>query len=254
MQRWKITIEYNGANFHGWQVQPDLPTIQGSIETAITKFCGQHIEITAAGRTDAGVHAHGQVAHFDLDYGDRPLTGFELAKALNAHLRPHPIAIVNAEAIHPEFHARFDAKNKLYRYRIVTRRAPPIMDDAHVWHVKYDLDTNAMDMAARHLIGHHDFTSFRDAQCQANTPFRTLDRVNVSVRPYDAFGGQEIWIELEALSFIHHQCRNIAGTLALVGRGKITPDDVKTILEARDRTKAGPTAPACGLSLRRIDY
>jgi len=254
MQRWKITIEYNGTDFHGWQVQPNLPTIQGAIESAITKFCGQSIEIQAAGRTDAGVHAHGQVAHFDLDYGDRPLTGYDLAKALNAHLRPHPIAVVNAEPVDNDFHARFDATNKLYRYRIVTRRAPPIMDDTHVWHVKYDLDVTAMQLAANHLIGHHDFTSFRDAQCQANSPMRTLDRVDVTSRPYDAFGAAEIWIELEALSFIHHQCRNIAGTLALVGRGKITPDDVKTILIARDRTKAGQTAPASGLSLRRIDY
>jgi tRNA pseudouridine38-40 synthase len=253
-QRWKITIEYNGTNFHGWQVQPDLPTIQGAIETAIHKFCGQMIEIQAAGRTDAGVNAHGQVAHFDLDYGDRSLTGYDLAKAINAHLRPHPIAIIHAEPVHSEFNARFDAKNKLYRYRIVTRRAPPIMDDAHVWHLKYDLGVQQMNRAAQFLVGTHDFTSFRDAQCQANSPCRTLDRVDVSVHPYDAFGGQEIWIELEALSFIHHQCRNIAGTLALVGRGKITPGDVKTILDAKDRTKAGQTAPASGLSLRRIDY
>lgn len=253
-QKWKITIEYDGTHFHGWQIQPNLPTIQGAIETAIYKFCGQNIEIQAAGRTDAGVHAHGQVAHFNLDYGDRALTGLDLAKAINAHLRPNPITIVNATPVDNEFHARFGATNKLYRYRIVTRRAPPVMDNSYVWHIKYDLNVNAMQLAANHLIGTHDFTSFRDAQCQANSPVRTLDRVDVSTRPYDNFGGQEIWIELEALSFIHHQCRNIAGTLMLVGRGKITPDDVKAILDARDRTQAGQTAPASGLSLRRIDY
>lgn len=254
-KRWKITIEYNGANYHGWQRQKDgVPSIQQSIEIAIHKFCGQDIAITAAGRTDAGVHAHGQVAHFDLDYGDRAITGFELAKAINAHLMPEPIAVVSAEEVHAEFHARFDATNKLYRYRVVTRSAPPVHDIAHVWHYRYDLDIDAMREGAKHLLGHHDFTSFRDAQCQAKSPVRTLDRVEIFDEVYDHNGGRHIMIELEAQSFLHHQCRNIAGTLKDVGRGRIHSDDVKNILEAKDRTKAGMTAPSSGLSLVRIDY
>jgi len=254
-KRYKITIEYDGTNYRGWQKQTDdVPTIQHSIETAIHKFCGQNIQITAAGRTDAGVHAHGQVAHFDLDYGDRPLTEYDLAKAINAHLMPEPIAIIKVEEVDNDFHARFGATNKLYRYRIITRPAPAIHDASHVWHYKTALDVDAMVEGAKHLIGHHDFSSFRDAQCQAKSPVKTLDRVDVTTRDYDAFGAQEIWIELEAKSFIHHQCRNIAGTLKDVGRGKIKPEGVKNILEARDRTKAGMTAPASGLSLVRIDY
>ena len=252
---WKITIQYDGTDYAGWQRQPEgIPSIQESIETAITKFCGRDIPITAAGRTDAGVHAHGQVAHFDLDYGDRSLNGFDLAKAINAHLRPQPIAIVTAEETDSEFHARFDARNKLYRYRMVIRSAPPVMDGSYVWHYKYDLDVGAMREGAKYLLGHHDFTSFRDAQCQAKSPMRTLDRLDIFEDAYDDHGGRQIWFELEAQSFLHHQCRNIVGTLVDVGRGKISPDDVKIILQAKNRPAAGMTAPASGLSLVRIDY
>ena len=255
VKRWKLTIEYDGTDYAGWQRQPEgIRSIQESIETAITKFCGQDIPITAAGRTDAGVHAHGQVAHFDLDYGDRELTGFDLAKALNAHLRPQPISIVAAEEATDEFHARFDAKNKLYRSRMVIRSAPPIHDIHHVWHMKYDLDIESMRMGSLHLLGHHDFTSFRDAQCQAKSPMRTLDRIEIFHEHYDDFDGEHIWFELAAQSFLHHQCRNIVGTLVDVGRHKITPQYVKDILMAKDRTKAGMTAPAAGLSLMRVDY
>lgn len=255
IKRWKITIEYNGTDYHGWQRQDDgIASIQQSIETAIHKFCGQDIAITAAGRTDAGVHAHGQVAHFDLDYGDRELSGFDLAKAINAHLMPEPIAVVNATEVDAEFHARFDATNKLYRYRVVTRFAPPIHDARHVWHYKRPLDVDAMREGAQYLLGHHDFTSFRDAQCQAKSPMRTLDRADIIVRDYDDFSGQEILFELEAQSFLHHQCRNIVGTLKDVGNGKIKPQEIKEILQVKDRTKAGMTAPASGLSLVRIDY
>ncbi len=254
-KRWKITIEYNGTAYHGWQRQKDgIASIQQSIETAIHKFCGQNITITAAGRTDAGVHAHGQVAHFDLDYGDRLLTEYDLSKAINAHLRPEPIAIIHAEEVNPEFHARFDATNKLYRYRMVTRPAPPIHDSSHVWHHKHELDIEAMRLGALHLMGHHDFSSFRDAQCQAKSPVRTLDRVEIFHHQYDDFGGMEIIFELEAQSFLHHQCRNIVGTLKDVGNGRLKPHDIKDILAAKDRTKAGMTAPASGLSLVRIDY
>jgi len=255
IKRWKITIEYDGTDYHGWQRQDNgIPTIQQSIEIAIQKFCGQEIAITAAGRTDAGVHAHGQVAHFDLDYGERNLSGFDLAKAINAHLKPEPIAIIDAKIVDENFHARFGATNKLYRYRIITRSAPPIHDLGHVWHLKYDLDIEAIRDGAKYLVGHHDFSSFRDAQCQANSPMKTIDRVEICHDHYDDFGGEHIWIELEAQSFLHHQCRNIAGTLIDLGRGKYKPDYIKEILNAKDRTKAGMTAPASGLSLIRIDY
>jgi tRNA pseudouridine38-40 synthase len=254
-KHWKLTIEYDGTDYCGWQRQKDgVPSIQQSIEMAIHKFCGQDIAITAAGRTDAGVHAHGQVVHFDLDYGDRALTGYDLAKAINAHLRPEPIAIINAEDVDCEFHARFGATNKLYRYRIITRSAPPIHDLRHVWHVKHDLDIEAMRMGSLHLLGHHDFTSFRDAQCQAKSPMRTLDRIEIFHDRYDHNNGEHIWFELEAQSFLHHQCRNIVGTLIDVGRGRTPSGDIKSILETKDRTKAGMTAPASGLSLVRIDY
>lgn len=255
LQRYKITIEYDGTNYCGWQRQKDgVPSIQQNIEEAIHKFCGQDIKIQGAGRTDAGVHSHGQVAHFDLDYGDRELNEFDLAKAINAHLRPHPISIINAQIVMHEFHARFGATNKLYRYRIVTRVAPPIMNINHVWHMKHDLDIDAMSDGATYLIGNHDFTSFRDSQCQAKSPIRTLDRIEIFENYYDLYGGKHIEIELEAQSFLHHQCRNIVGTLVDVGKGRTSPMNTKEILKAKDRTKAGMTAPASGLSLVRIDY
>ncbi len=255
LQRWKITIEYDGTDYHGWQRQEDsIPSIQHAIETAITKFCGQDITITGAGRTDAGVHAYGQIAHFDFDYGDRDLTGFDLAKAINAHLRPQPIAIIHAEIVEDDFHARFGAKHKTYHYRVITRSAPPVRDLNHGWHMKYDLDINAMREGAKHLLGHHDFTSFRDSQCQAKSPMRTLDNITITETDYDAHGGKHILFELEAQSFLHHQCRNIVGTLIDVGKNKTLPDGVKSILSAKDRTKAGMTAPASGLSMFKINY
>lgn len=254
-QRWKLTIEYVGTNYNGWQRQePGVPSVQAAIEEAIRKFCQQDITIHVAGRTDAGVHAKGQVAHFDLDYGDRKLEGFDLAKALNAHLRPQPVSIVRAEPAHPEFSARFDAKNKFYQYRILNRSAFPAFEQGLVWHFKRPLDVAAMAEAARSLLGHHDFTTFRDSECQAKSPVRTLDRLDVLERPYDESGGREILIEAEGRSFLHHQVRNIVGTLVLVGEGKWRPADVKTALEARDRTKGGPTAPAEGLALVRVEY
>lgn len=255
LTRWKLTIEYQGTNFAGWQRQDyGIPTIQERIETAIHGFCQQAITLHVAGRTDAGVHAQGQVAHFDLDYGERPLSGFDLAKALNAHLRPDPIAIVLAEEAPPDFHARFSARNKLYLYRILCRSAPPVQNRDFVWHVKRDLDAAAMHEAAQHLIGHHDFTSFRDTDCQAKSPLKTLDRLDVRVAGHYGPGGKEIVIEAEGRSFLHHQVRNMVGTLALVGEGKWQPADVVAALEAKDRTKAGPTAPPEGLTFMRVDY
>ncbi|MCB9988150.1 MAG: tRNA pseudouridine(38-40) synthase TruA [Rhodospirillales bacterium] len=254
LKRWKLTVEYKGTDYCGWQRQDGDPTIQQAVEEAITAFCQQDIRIHVAGRTDAGVHARGQVAHFDLDYGTRPLTGFDLAKALNAHLRDHAIAIVKAEEADPEFHARFQATNKLYTYRIVNRSAPPALEGGLVWYVKKTLDAAAMADAATVLLGHHDFTTFRDSQCQAKSPERTLDRLDIETRPYDDHEGVEILIHAEAQSFLHHQVRNMVGTLALVGEGKWTKADVKAALESRDRTKGGPTCPADGLYLVRVDY
>jgi tRNA pseudouridine38-40 synthase len=229
--------------------------VQAAIEEAIKKFCQQDITIHAAGRTDAGVHAKGQVAHFDLDYGTRKLVPLDLCKALNAHLRPQPVSIINAEPVADDFHARFQAKNKLYQYRILNRSAFPTFEQGRVWHFKKPLDLKAMREAAKYFVGHHDFTTFRASECQAKSPERTLDRLELFERPYDESGGVEILIEAEARSFLHHMVRNIVGTLGLVGEGKWQqPQDVKTALDARDRTKGGPTAPADGLTLVRVDY
>ena len=253
-KRWKLTIEYSGTSFSGWQKQDNAPSIQQAVEDALFKFCQQEIPIHAAGRTDAGVHARGQVAHFDLDYGDRPLTGFDVAKAINAHLRPQPVSVIAAEEVDTDFHARFSAKKKQYAYRFLSRSAPPVLEKNRLWHYKHSLDVKKMRQAAGYLLGHHDFSTFRDSQCQAKSPIRTLDRLEIEDFPYDKHGGREIFMIAEAQSFLHHQIRNIAGTLALVGQGKWSPKDVNTALEARTRTAGGPTAPADGLYLVKIDY
>lgn len=255
LQRWKLVVEYNGAKFCGWQRQEDgIPSVQASIEDAIEKFCQQKIRIQGAGRTDSGVHALAQIAHFDLDYGDRPLTEFDLAKAINAHLRDTGAVILKAEKVTDDFHARFAAKNKLYRYRVLSRMAAPTMDDQRVWHIWRKLDIDAMRQAAEHLIGHHDFTTFRDSGCQAKSPMRTVNHIKIEEKPYDDMGGTIVDFEMEAQSFLHHQVRNMVGTLTLVGKGKWKPDDMLTALEAKDRAAGGPTAPADGLTLVRIDY
>ncbi|MES2728835.1 MAG: tRNA pseudouridine(38-40) synthase TruA [Pseudomonadota bacterium] len=257
MQRWKLIVEYVGTGYVGWQRQREFEnTVQQQIEDALFRFCKQKIAVYAAGRTDAGVHATGQVVHLDLDYkgGNQPLTGFDLRRALNAHLRPNLIAVVDATPVLPDFHARFMAKNKLYCYRIVARRAAPVADINHVWHRYKPLDIAAMQDAARHLVGTHDFTTFRAQECQAKSPIRTLERLDITAAPYDAFDGVDLRIMLESQSFLHHQVRNIVGTLVLVGEGKWTSADVASALAARDRARGGPTAPACGLSLVRVDY
>ena len=253
MTRYKLTIEYKGTDYYGWQRQPDLPTIQGEIEKAIHAFCGQEVEITTAGRTDAGVHARGQIAHVDLDDFSKPMEPFEISKAINAHLRPQPITILNTEIVADDFHARFDASNKLYVYRIINRQAFLTFDQELAWHVRRPLDAGAMHEAAQLLLGQHDFTTFRDSECQAKNPVRTLDRLDVQSFQTTE-GTQEILIEAEAQSFLHHMVRNLVGTLSLVGEGKWKPEDIVTTLKAKDRTKGGPTAPADGLYLVRIDY
>lgn len=258
MQRWKLTVEYRGTCYAGWQRQEDgVASVQKAIEDAIDGFCQQRITIHVAGRTDAGVHARGQVAHFDLDYGDRPLNGFDLQMALNAHLRKagHPdVAIIAAVPVAADFHARFHALNKLYCYRIANRQAAPALEAGLIWHIRRTLDVDAMQKAARHLLGQHDFTSFRDSECQASSPVKTIDRLDFEILPYDGEGGREIRFYAEARSFLHHQMRNMIGTLALVGEGKWSGDDVLAALQAKDRTKGGPTAPPDGLYLMRVDY
>ncbi len=253
--RWKLTIEYDGTPFCGWQRQKTgIPSVQESLEAAFFRFCGQDVRLHVAGRTDAGVHAQGQVAHADLDYGERPLSGDKLAMALNAHLRPAPISVVCAKTVPHNFEARYDALNKLYTYRIMNRRSFPALERNRVWHINRPLDIGAMQAGARHLPGHHDFTTFRDSQCQAKSPVRTLDRLDIVCGQTYPCGGREILIHAEARSFLHHQVRNMVGTLALVGEGKWQPENVAEALAARDRTKGGPTAPPGGLYLVRIDY
>ena len=253
-KRWKLIIEYSGTPFSGWQKQDNAPSVQQAVEEAIEKFCQQRLTLHVAGRTDAGVHARGQVAHFDLDYGERDLSGFDLAKAINAHLRPRPVCVIAAREVDQDFHARFDARMKTYCYRILQRSAPPVLEKDRMWHIYYDIDVDAMREGAQFLLGHHDFTTFRDSQCQAKSPVRTVDELNIESFPYDMYGGKEISITAKAQSFLHHQIRNFAGTLALVGQRKWKPEDVKRALEARSRASGGPTAPACGLCLNEIEY
>jgi tRNA pseudouridine38-40 synthase len=243
--RWKITIEYDGRPFQGWQRQPHGPSIQAEIEQAILRFSGETVRLHGAGRTDAGVHALGQTAHFDLV---KDTDGRTVREALNAHLRPNPIAILDAEAVPVEFDARLSARRRRYRYHVLNRPARAALDIGRAWHAPYALDLEAMREGATHLQGRHDFTSFRAAECQAKSPIRTLDRLEIIA------GGPMLAIEADARSFLHHQVRNIVGTLILVGRGKWTPSRVAEALAARNRAAAGPTAPPDGLYLVGVDY
>ncbi|WMT87445.1 tRNA pseudouridine(38-40) synthase TruA [Pelagibacterium sp. 26DY04] len=245
MPRYKLTIEYDGTPFVGWQRQADAMSIQEALEEAIEKFSGEAVRTQTAGRTDAGVHARGQVAHFDLTRAWDP---FRISEALNYHLRPHPIAILACEDVGGDFEARFSATARHYEYRILNRRARPALEEHKVWHVPVPLDAEAMDRAAQVLVGRHDFTTFRSAQCQANSPLRTLNRLNVTRE------GDAIVITTSARSFLHHQVRSMTGSLKLVGEGRWSADDLKEALEARDRARCGPMAPAAGLYLMRVDY
>jgi tRNA pseudouridine38-40 synthase len=243
--RYRVTLEYDGSGFVGWQRQENGPSIQAALEDAIAGFCGERVTVHGAGRTDAGVHALGQVAHFDLEKDTDAET---VREALNAHLRPNAIAVLDAEVADPEFHARFDAIERRYLYRILNRRAPPTLNRDRVWHVAVPLDAAAMHEAAQVLVGKHDFSSFRAAECQAKSPVKTLDEIAVSR------DGDELRLTARARSFLHHQVRNFAGTLKLVGEGKWTSRDVESALAARDRSAAGPTAPAHGLYLVGVRY
>ena len=245
MTRWKLTLEYDGRPFVGWQRQDNGPSVQAALERAVEAFCGETVTLFAAGRTDAGVHATGQVAHVDIA---KEATADTVRDAVNFHLKPLPVVVLSAEAAADDFHARFSATMRHYRYRILNRRPPPALDLGRVWHVGTPLDAGAMHDAAQHLIGKHDFTSFRAVACQADSPIKTLDALSV------ATAGEEIHVGARARSFLHHQVRNIVGTLKLVGEGKWTAADVATALAARDRGRAGPTAPAEGLYLTHVDY
>jgi tRNA pseudouridine38-40 synthase len=243
--RYKLVIEYDGTDFVGWQRQENGPSVQGAIEDAVHAFSGERVGLFAAGRTDAGVHARGQVAHLDLR---RPHPALTVRNAVNFHLRPAPVSILSAERVADDFHARFDATWRAYRYRVLNRPAPPALDRNQVWHVAQPLDVAAMNAGAAHLIGLHDFTTFRAAQCQARSPVKTLSVLKV-VRD-----GDVIDVIAEARSFLHHQVRAMVGTLKAVGEGRWRPDDVRAALEARDRTRCGMTAPAAGLALMRVEY
>lgn len=245
MTRFKLTLEYDGGTFVGWQRQDNGPSVQQALEEAIHRFCGETVASFAAGRTDAGVHAWGQVVHFDLG---REAGADTVRDALNFHLKPAPIAVLKAEPAAPDFHARFSAKARLYLYRIINRRAPLAIERGHAWLVWAPLDAGAMHAAAQLLVGHHDFSSFRANLCQADSPMKTLDVLDV------ARIGEEVQITARARSFLHHQVRNMVGTLKLVGEGKWTKDDVAQALAARNRSAAGPTAPAEGLYLTEVRY
>ncbi len=245
MPRYRLKVEYDGGPFAGFQAQATLPTIQGEIERAIVAFCGEAVRISAAGRTDAGVHASGQVIHLDLTRDHAPAT---VMNAINAHLVPAPIAVVAAQIAPPDFHARFSAIGRRYLYRILNRRAPPALDRGKVWLVKTPLDAPAMHEAAQGLVGLHDFTTFRDAACQARSPIKTLDLARVSRQD------DEVRLTFAARSFLHRQVRSMVGSLAEVGRGRWTPADLAAALAACDREACGPVAPAHGLVLTDVDY
>lgn len=245
MPRYKLTIEYDGGPYQGWQRLGAAPSVQGALEDAVEKLCGARPDVIGAGRTDSGVHALAQVAHVDLP---KAYDVSAVRDALNAHLRPHPVAIIEAEEADPGFHARFDAIKRRYWYRIINRRADLALDRGKAWRVVRPLDAEAMDAAAQALVGNHDFTTFRDSACQAKSPQKTLDEIHV-VR-----AGDEVHIHVEARSFLHRQVRSMTGTLVEVGLGKQPVGWVARALVAKDRAACGPVAPADGLYLVRVGY
>jgi tRNA pseudouridine38-40 synthase len=245
MPRFKLTIEYDGSGFSGWQRQENGASIQQAIEDAFFALTAQRLTVNGAGRTDAGVHAIGQVAHVDIA---RAWDGWRLREAVNAHLREHRIAVLLAEPVAENFDARHSAVSRHYLYRLINRRAPPTFDRGRAWHMKRALDAEAMHEAAQHLLGNHDFSTFRDSQCQANSPQRTLDYFDV------AREGEEIDFKVGARSFLHRQVRSMVGSLVEVGCGKWRAADLRAALAAADRSRCGPVAPACGLYLSRVEY
>ncbi|MDI3470207.1 MAG: tRNA pseudouridine(38-40) synthase [Pseudolabrys sp.] len=245
MPRYKLTIEYDGTPFRGWQIQADAPTVQGALMAAVTAFSGERVAVNGAGRTDAGVHARGQVAHLDLG---KDWDTDTIRDAMNFHLRPNPVAVLAAEKAADDFDARFSARKRHYRYRILNRRPDLTLEAGRVWRIARPLDHDAMHEAAQRLVGKHDFTTFRSTECQARSPEKTLDRLDV-VRD-----GDEIAVVASARSFLHSQVRSMAGSLALVGEGRWTADDLSAALAACDRARCGMLAPPEGLYLMRVDY
>ena len=247
MPRYRIDIEYDGGPYAGWQRQADQPSVQAAIEQAIQAFCGEAVTIRGAGRTDAGVHARGQVAHFDIE---REWQADRVMAAINAHLTRagETVAVTAAQSVDAEFDARFSATARHYLYRILNRRAPPALERGQVWHVARELDRDAMHEAAQVLVGKHDFTTFRSVQCQAKSPVKTLDVLDVTP------AGDMVEIRASARSFLHNQVRSMVGTLKRVGEGAWSADDVKAALQAADRAECGPVAPPDGLYLMRVDY
>ena len=238
MTRWRLTIEYDGGPFMGWQRQEHGPSVQQALEEALARMTGEQATFAAAGRTDAGVHALAMSAHADVA---KAMTTHRLREGLNALVRPDPISVLEVEEVADDWHARFSCLGRRYLYRILDRRAPPALDAGRVWHIAVPLDLAAMSEGAAHLIGRHDFTTFRSAHCQSDSPVKTLDRLEVSR------AGDEVHVEAAARSFLHHQVRSMVGCLALVGRGQWRPDDMRKALEARDRAALGFNAPPHGL-------
>ena len=245
MPRYKLTIEYNGAPFSGWQIQADRVTVQGVLTAAVAALAGVHTLVQGAGRTDAGVHAKAQVAHVDLA---RDWETDTIRDALNAHLRPHPVAVLAAERVGDDFNARMSAIRRHYRYVIVNRRPPLTLEQGQAWRIPRRLDEVAMHDAAQRLVGKHDFTTFRSTECQAKSPVKTLDRLDV-VREDD-----RVYVIASARSFLHNQVRSMVGSLVYVGDGKWSADDIARALDARDRAACGQVAPPDGLYLTQVDY
>ena len=245
MTRYRLTVEYDGGPYNGYQAQKEQPSVQGALMAAITAFTGEETVIHAAGRTDSGVHALGQVVSFDLT---RDWPAETVQNAINAHLGSEPVKVLDVVVADPEFNARFSAKGRRYLYRVLNRRAPAALDAGRVWHVKGGLDVEAMHAAAQHLVGLHDFTTFRDVHCQSQSPVKTLDVARVWRE------GEEVRLGFEARSFLHRQVRSMTGSLVEVGLGRWSGEDLRAALEAKDRAKCGQVAPACGLYLMGVDY
>lgn len=245
MFRYKLTLEYDGGPYRGWQYQEGQPTVQGVLENAILQLCGEQCRLQVAGRTDAGVHALAQVAHFDSpkEYEPERIKG-----ALNFYMREDAVSVLHAEAVTEDFHARFSATGRRYLYRILNRAAPPAVERGRVWHVPEKLDIALMQKGAAYLIGTHDFTSFRASECQSKSPIKTLDDITISQ------AGEEIHLRFAARSFLHHQVRNITGSLKKVAQGRWAPEKIAEVLAAKDRTAAAETAPAEGLYLTEVVY
>ena len=245
MTRWRLTIEFDGTPFMGWQRQDHGPSVQQALEEAAERMTGEKAVVTAAGRTDAGVHALAMTAHVDLE---KALTAQRLREGLNALVRPHPIAVLDAAPAARDWHARFSCIERRYLYRILNRRAPPALERMRVWYIAQELEVAAMQEAAAHLVGRHDFTTFRAVHCQSDSPIKTLDALRVTR------SGNEIAVEAEARSFLHHQVRSMVGCLALVGRGQWSPADMKAALDAKDRAALGLNAPPHGLYFVEATY